>query len=189
MNKVSKIYILFLYCLVLITIPSFCQVGPAANTATNSPVTTESWVDELYTAGVALNGDSVILSEEVQHLLNKTELYTFMYPEEYTWEVTLALVEKNQLKKAFWYMINLYSSSDKNKELVTKSILAYTSFLDMEKVLTNTFYTYCFMDPQIGTISDGKPTIFAPHLLEQKMHVVQELTSYVNSYKQSTDKG
>lgn len=188
MKNFYNISILVLCVFSFINIPTYSQVNHNDGGTNENLSVSESWVAELYTAGVSLDGDSAILSEEVELILNKSDLFTFMYPEEYTWEVTLALIEKNQLKKAFWYMINLYSLSDKNKELVTKSILAYTPFLDMEKVLTNTFYTYCFMDPQIGTITDGKPDIFAPHLLEKKMYVVQELASYVNSYTQLKSK-
>ena len=150
----------------------------------NDNANVESWIDDLYTAGVSIQGDSAILSEEVKLLLTESELYTFMYPKEYTWEVTLALIEKNQIKRAFWYMINLYSTNDKNKELVVKSILTYNKFLDMEKVLTNTFYTYCFIDPQIGTLKNGQPNIIAPHLLEEKLIVVQQLVNYIQSYEQ-----
>jgi hypothetical protein len=152
--------------------------------ASNNDQIVEAWVEDLYTAGVSYEGDSVSINKEVEILLNKSDLFMFMYPEKYTWEVTLALIEKNQLKKAFWYMINLYRIDNTNKELVVKSMLTYNKFLDMEKVLTNTFYTYCFTDPEIGTITNGKPEINAPHILEEKLMVVQQLVKYIQSYEQ-----
>ena len=145
------------------------------------------WMEDLYVAGVSMTDDSIFISEESLRLINDAQYRQEVYPETYTWETALKLISKQELKKAFWYMINLSMINEKNKDLVVKSILTYDKFLEMDKVLTNSFYTYCFTDPEIGHFNDGKPEITAPHILDKKLEAVKEILFYVEKYKDHHD--
>jgi len=140
------------------------------------------WVHNLYTPGVSMNDDTLHTSEEFDRVLNDEAYFNMIYPEKYTWEVTQALIQKQAIKQALWYMINLYSQGPKNKELVVKSVLYYSKLFDMEKLLTSSFYSYCYLDPEISTIEEGKPIVKAPHVMEEKLLDVREILGYVQAY-------
>ena len=80
-------------------------------------------------------------------------------------------------------MINLYSVGEYHREKVVKSVLTFDHMFKMEEVLTSAFYTYCYTDPEIGQIVDGKPVVKAPHVLENKLNAVKEIIFYMDRYK------
>ena len=68
--------------------------------------------------------------------------------------------------------------------MVVKSVISYDSAFNMEEMLINTFYTYCFMDPKISVIKDGSPEIVHPDILEEKLNDVKEIVAYVMKYRE-----
>ncbi|KPM49668.1 hypothetical protein [Jiulongibacter sediminis] len=166
----------------------FCfgfSVCPAQQNAKAGPEEMLHWLSELYEAGVFMTEDSLQINQESLELLRNEDYRNLIYPEIYSWEITKRLIEARRLKPAFWYMINLYPQNDQNKDLVVKAMLTYDSIFQMDKVLISTFYTYCYMDPEIGQIVDGDPRIDAPHILEQKLHFVREIIFYMEEFKRN----
>jgi hypothetical protein len=49
---------------------------------------------------------------------------------------------------------------------------------------TGHFYTYCFLDPEMNIIKEGKSEITRPDILEEKLRNVQEIVAYVNRYRE-----
>lgn len=141
------------------------------------------WLKDLYEHGVEMKNDTFYINQESTALISDANLRSIVYPKVYTWPGTVRLIEQRHIKKALWYLINLYRNSPTNKSMVVKSILTYDKILKMDKVLISTFYTYCYMDPEIGNIKDGKPVIVAPHILEEKLRAVQEIIFHVEQYK------
>lgn len=171
-----------LCCLLpLMTLGQQTDVSTSADQKTLDQI---SWLADLYDRGIAYEGDSLYVSPEVNRLMSDADYRQALYPETYTWETTLQLLSQQELRKAFWYLINLYPENPQNKELVLKSILAYDSILEMDKVMVGVFYTYCFMDPEIGTVVDGQPEITRPDILEQKLRTVREMVGYILAYRE-----
>ncbi len=164
---------------VLVSTLLFCQ---GANEVQNDEAFLKL-VTNLYEKGVDMKGDRFFINEEAQTLIESEQARKEMYPAEYTWQKTFEYIKNNELKKAFWYMINLAAISEANRSMVVKSMLTYDQVFRMDEVLVSTFYTYCYMDPQIGTIEDGKPIIKKPHILEDKLRSVQEIIHYMEKYK------
>lgn len=141
---------------------------------------------DLNIKGIDVSKDSLIVSEEFIRLLNDTVFRKSIYPTNYTWEQTIEYIKTKELKEAFWYLINLYPTSDKNKELVIKSVIAYDGLLKMDKVLINTFYTYAFTDPESSIMVNNTPEITKPDILERKLETVKELILYIYNYRKQT---
>ena len=146
------------------------------------------WLKELYEPGVSLQADTLLINKEAQRLLNDEQYRNTMYPATYTWEAAAGFVQKQEIKKAIWYFINLYMIDDQNKEMVIKSILVYNKLFKMDKVLMSSFYTYSLTDPEIGKIENGHSEITAPHIMEKKLNVLKEILYYLNKYKAETTK-
>jgi hypothetical protein len=144
---------------------------------------TLNWLAELSEKGMEFSGDSIKTSKEFKRVLVDEKYRKMLYPEKYEWDVALFFMKKNMLKQTFWYFINLYPKSTNNKELIMKSILSYEKHLKMDEIMINTFYTFCFMDPEISVIIEGKPEIVHPDILEKKLNYVKEIVSYIKSYR------
>jgi hypothetical protein len=143
----------------------------------------EKWLAELNEKGLELSGDTIIINKEIIKLLQDAEYRKTVYPENYTWEQSIEFIQNLELKKAFWFFINLYPENEKYKEMVVKSILTYDKLFKMDEIIVNTFYTYCFTDPEIGSILNGKPEIHRPDILEAKLNVVKEIVTYLELYR------
>ncbi len=141
------------------------------------------WLKDLYEPGVSVTEDSVFINAEASKLINDEQYRNLLYPKTYSWQAAIVFIQKQELKKAFWYFINLYSLNEKNKEIVVKAILAYDKLFKMDKILVSTFYTYSLIDPEIGSIVNGQSKITAPHILEKKLQVVKELLFYLDKYR------
>lgn len=141
------------------------------------------WFKELGSKGLDIAGDSIFISKEFQKTLKDSSYRASIYPEQYDWPKATMLLKELELKKAFWHMINLYPKNEVNKELVIRTMLAYDKLLSMDEVLVNTFYTYCFMDPQISEIINDVPEIKRPDILEAKLRDTREIVAYIYSYR------
>lgn len=144
-----------------------------------------NWLDQLGEKGLELRDDSLIIGKEVQMLMEDESYRRLLYPEKYSWDQVTHFIRLQDLKKAFWYMINLYPDNDINKEIVLKSVLAYDQLFKMDEILINTFYSYCFTDPEVSVFNGGKPEIVRPDLLEAKLSNVREMVSYIHYYRQT----
>jgi len=140
---------------------------------------------DLSTKGLDMPEDSLIVSEEFNKLIQDENYRKTVYPKVYTWEETINYINSKDLKKAFWFLINLYLTSDKNKVLVLKSVITYDALFNMDKVLINTFYTYAFTDPEVSIIVENSPEITRPDILESKLRTVNELIHYINKYREA----
>lgn len=176
----NKLLVIILAILGFISYSTNAFSQSSSNTLdTSSNASIMAWIQDLYAPGVTVTDDSILISEEAQRLLEDTTYRSLIYPRVYTWEPVVKFIETQDLKHAFWYMINLYSISDTYKNLVVKSILAYDSIFKMNKVLPNTFATYSLLDPEIGSFNEGHSEVTAPHILEKKLQVVKELLYYL----------
>ncbi|MEL6987669.1 MAG: hypothetical protein AAGK97_07530, partial [Bacteroidota bacterium] len=120
------------------------------------------------------------ISKEVQELLADESSMNIMYPDTYSWETALALMNQMMLKPAFWYLINLYST---DKEKVMKVVLQYDSIIEMDKALISAMYTYGMIDPSVATIQNNKPEITRPDIAESKLAIVKEMVKYIVYYR------
>jgi hypothetical protein len=141
------------------------------------------WLKDLYEPGVKVIGDSMRIDKEAERLLNDKEYRNEMYPKAYTWEAAIGFIQKQEIKKASWFFLNLFLTSDKNKELVVKSILTYDKIFKMDRILVSSYHTYSFTDPEIGTIEDGNSKITAPHIMEKKLNALKAMLFYLDKYK------
>lgn len=141
------------------------------------------WLKDLYEPGVKVTEDSIQLNKETERLLKDAAYRQVMYPAVYTWEEAKNYIQKQEIKKALWFFINLYLVSDQNKELVIKSLLIYDKVFKIDKVLVSSFYTYSFTDPEIGSIEGGHSKITAPHIMEKKLNALKAMLFYVEKYR------
>lgn len=180
-----KIVILFLS-------PIFCfgqwadQIPVPSDTSKMSR--TLAWVKELYEPGVRLANDSVMVSAEFKRILKDAQIRKMLFPETYTWEKTIELLNASKFKIAFWYLINLYPQSDKNKELVLKVVITYDKIFEMDKALTSTFYTYSFLDPRISVIKNERPEVTHPEVFESLMSQVKVINTAIQFYRKNPPK-
>lgn len=146
-----------------------------------------NWLVELAEKGFEIKDDSLIVSKEFQKIRQDSAYRKLLYPETYTWTKTTDLIQTQQLKQAFWFIINLYPKSEKNKEMAVRSVLAYEKVFKMDEILLNTFYTYSFMDPEVSEIKDGIHEITRPDIMEAKLRNVKEIVGYIYSYRKQQE--
>ena len=164
------------------------NVNPAANKQVISDKHVQdsiitAWMHDLYEEPVTVGEDSLVMSKDALRLLTDESYRKLMFPKTYTWETVAEFIKVQQLKKAFWYMINLYMADDKNKDIVIKSFLSYEKFLKMDKVVLNSFYTYVLADPEIGSFVNGQFKVTAPHIMEKKLNAVRQILFNMDKYK------
>ena len=133
-----------------------------------------TWLENLYDAGTDFSGDTVILNNEAIKILHNEEYRNLIYPDVYTWSVTTRLMSNQELKKAFWYLLNLYAEDD-DRDLIIKTLLTYNSLFRMDEIMEATYKTYAILDPQIGSFENGRSQITAPHILERKLNALKEI--------------
>jgi hypothetical protein len=138
------------------------------------------WLQDLYKPGVEVIGDSVSVSKETAFLMENEAYRNVVFPKIYTWDVAKRFLEKQDLKKAFWYFINLYSTDNQSKEIVIRAVIAYNEVFKMDEVLKSVFYTYSLVDPEIGSMANGHSEVTDPHILEKKLQVLKELLLYID---------
>lgn len=179
MDKKIAILLFMIFCCFQISV--FAQSSDSLKLGKTQSVELSQYskLAELNDKGIEITKDSLVLGKEFRKVLNDENYRAMLYPETYSWQQAVDFIQSQELKKAFWYFINLYPENDVNKELVIKSILTYDRLFKMDEIIVNTFYTYCFMDPKVSKIIDGKPEIFRPDLLESKLRNVKEIVSYI----------
>jgi len=180
-----KTLISILFCFVFI-FSSGALLSQTHEDAANSPDEQQviKWLENLIEPGVSLDNDTILVNEESTRLLNDAAYRLEMYPKEYTWEKTILFISKQQLKQAFWYMINLYQENDKNKELVLRSFMTYDQLFKMDNILVSTFYTYIYMDLGASKFVDGTPVVTAPDVMEGKLNTLKDILYYMDKYRQ-----
>jgi len=142
-----------------------------------------AWLENLNEESVSITGDSVKVSAETTRLLTDESYRVLMYPKTYSWEMVVQFIQKQDLKKAFWFLMNLYQVNDKNKDVVVKTLLTYDKLFKMDKVLVNTFYAYVLTDPEIGSFTDGHFNVTTPHVMEKKLNALKEILFYIDKYR------
>jgi hypothetical protein len=101
-----------------------------------------AWLENLYEMGVVIDKDSIKINEEARRIIVDSNFRKVIYPETYTWEAATYLLKLMEVKKGFWYMINLYDTDTTNKRLVLQSIIPYDKLMEKQKVMTSNFNTY-----------------------------------------------
>lgn len=157
---------------------------PLPNYTPEQEEAAKKWIDNLYEIGFDVKGDSVSVSEEVKLLASDKAYYQLVYPAEYTWEYTLALMKKSALKPAFWHMINIYYKQPKYKDLVLQTIIPYDQIFQMEKILVSSYYTYAPYDPEVSHMINGERKFARPDIAEAKLMAVKEIVDHVLYYRQ-----
>lgn len=142
-----------------------------------------AWLEDLYDEGARLSGDSLTLGKEAIRLLTDAGYRQTIYPATYTWPVAVELIKRQDLKQAFWHLLNLYMTNEKSKDAVLKTFLTYDKLFKMDKILSNTFFTYMLADPQIGNFDKGQFTVTAPHIMEKKLNAVKEIMLVLDRYR------
>lgn len=144
-----------------------------------------AWQKDLYEMGVSVQQDSLRISPIVKQLFTDSLLRKQVYPTNYTWPVAMGLMQRMELKQAFWHLINLYPTDSASRTMVLQSVLAYDKMIDMNKAIVSSFYTYAFADPRVGVLTNGKPDILHPDLLDRKLHTVREIVDYLAAYRKT----
>ena len=178
-----KNLVLIIFCCLPFLVISQSMVNLATELSKEEKIKMLTLYADLHEKGVELTGDSIKTSREFKKVLADESYRAVLFPEVYTWEQTVVFFNKQELKQAFWYFINLYPENEKNKEVVLKSVLAYDEILEMDEILVNTFYSYIFMDPEISVIKNGVPEIVRPDILEAKLKSVKEIVESIFSYR------
>jgi hypothetical protein len=153
------------------------------DTSAKSQAYWHGWLKDLNEIGVDKSNDSLMLNEEVVQLIQDSSYRNSIYPVKYEWGLAVDLLNRMELKKAFWHMINLYRVDTVHRNLVVGSFILYDSIMDMERVLLATFYTYAFTDPEVGRILNGKPEILRPDIMESKLGSTREIIAYIWNYR------
>lgn len=174
-------------CFLWLTVNGQSRNGmpPAIDTSKKSVAYWQQWLTDLQEMGVEAKGDSFFVKEEVIRILKDSAYRKTIYPDQYNWPAVSALLQRMELKKAFWQMINLYQDDTSRRNLVVGSFVLYDSLMDMDKVLLNTFYTYAFADPAVCRIKNGKPDIYRPDLLEKKLRITKEIIGHIWYYRKN----
>lgn len=164
-----------------IILSSKAQVSPAyrIDTTKASVAYWEKWMTDLNDMGVESRKDSFFVKPEVMKLLKDADYRQTVYPATYNWPQVVQLLNKMELKKAFWQMINLYQTDTVNRRVIIGTFVMYDSLLEMDKILLNTFYTYGLTDPEVCRVRNNKPDIYRPDILEQKLRVTREIVNYI----------
>lgn len=180
----KKIMIVMLFCIqwqVLSAQPLLRN--NTIDTAAESEKYWGAWLADLYDVGVVMEKDSIKLNGEARKIILDSNFRKAVYPSVYTWEVTTYLLNRMELKKGFWCLINLYGADTANRKLVIETLVPFDQLMDMEKVMVSTFYTYALLDPKICTIKNGKPVITRPDIVEREFAQLKEIINYIAHYR------
>ncbi len=139
----------------------------------------KNWISDLYEVGVEQTKDSLKISSDVKKIMLDSNYRKFIYPAKYTLPVVSELMKQMEIKKAIWYLINMYAQDKNTKSLVLQIIVPFEQGMEIDKVLISTFYTYAMTDPQVAKINKGKVEISRPDLLEKKFNAMKELAAAV----------
>ncbi|MGV3529872.1 MAG: hypothetical protein ACO1OO_13310 [Flavisolibacter sp.] len=138
-----------------------------------------NWVSHLTEMGIESNADSLFVRPEVIKAMTDSSFRNELYPAQYNWTDAVALLQRMELKPAFWHLMNLYETDVEHRSLIVGTFVAYDSLVDMAKVLTSTFYTYGFADPRVCRVENNKPNIYRPDILEKGLMRTKELVNNI----------
>lgn len=183
--KNSARHIIFIFCLVVAGHKVNGQVDTFAmfGTTHQQETAAKKWIDNLYEMGIKMEGDSMLLTEEARLVATDSAFRTVVFRDPYTWETANYLFSIQQYKIAFWHLINIYTRDPESRENVVKYILTFDNALQMDKALTGAFYTYAFFDPEVAFMTNGKPDVGHPEILDEKLARVRELVNYIVAYR------
>lgn len=148
----------------------------------------KAWEKDFLDVGFLLGKDSLHINEEAKRLILDSQYRKRTYPVQYNWPEAIGLMNKMELKKAFYHLINLYRTDTVHKELALQTFVLYDSLVDMEKILVNSFYTYALTDPQISILKNGKPVVVHPEILEAKLETVKEMIEIIKYNRKQISK-
>jgi len=183
-----------LFFLLLITVLWLTGFSQQPHTVIQIDTTRENkalpnkWFTDLFEMGVEQKKDSLYIQEEVLRLVRDSAYRNSIYPEKYGWPYALSLMKEMELKKAFWHLINIYMIDSLSRSMVLGTFVLYDSLVEMDKLLINTYYTYAFTDPRVCRISNNKPEIYRPDLLEKHLLVTKEIISNIQYYRREKTK-
>jgi hypothetical protein len=161
------------------------QALPKVDTSRASVEYWNKWTNDLYDMGVNSNKDSFFVRGEVMQLLSDSAYRQAMYPEKYQWPAAIELMNKMELKKAFWHLINLYQTDTPRRNMIVRTFVLYDSLIDMDKALLSAYYTYAFSDPRVTRVVKGRPEIYRPDILEQGLAATKEIAGYIWYYRKN----
>lgn len=141
----------------------------------------KEWIASVQTPGVIVEGTKMIFSDEAQKLAQDAAYRAEVYKDEYSLADIREPIAKFEIQKAFWRMIHLYP---KDKETILQFMYAYDKVVPADKLVTASFYTYAFFDPNITTITDGKPTVHRPDLFEEHLRTTKEIVTYIAALRE-----
>src|SRR5690348_15294069 len=101
---------LFIITMAVMSVVAYGQPPAAINTK-NITAGEKYWsgyFNNLSSMGVETSNDSLIVRQEVVKLFTDSLYRKSVYPAQYTWQEAILLLREMDLKKAFWYMLNLY---------------------------------------------------------------------------------
>lgn len=186
-----KISILIAFCFFMCLIsPGQTQLQQIKiDTTVESEKFWSKWLSDLYEVGVVMEKDSIRINDEARLIIMDSNFRKLIYPEVYTWQTASFLLKKMELKKGFWYLINLYSEDTANKKLVIETLMTFDQLMDMEKIMVSTFYTYALLNPKTSNIKNGKSIIARPDLIEKQFGIVKEIIQYISYYRKTKKAG
>ncbi len=135
---------------------------------------TSKWLKDFKHCGVKLDGDTIKKTSEFRKL-RKDPAYRKIIYGSYNWTNAVDYIKTHETKKYLWNLINMYSSTEKNREFVMKSLVSLNETENVKKLLYETFFTYCFTDPTISTMKRKRPVITHPEVLMKKLSDVKEM--------------
>ena len=135
----------------------------------------EGWLKDFKRKGVIIDGDTIKKTKEYNKLRKDSTYRQLLYPTTYSWEKAAEFIKSKESNKYVWYLINMYSSSELNKQYVIKSLVSFNENTNVKKILYDSFFSYCFTDPSISTIKRKKPVITHPDILMKKFTIVREM--------------
>lgn len=142
------------------------------------------WVDNMYSVGVEIKGDSVHFNDEARLIVADSNYRKIIYPEVYSWTMVQALMQRKMFKPMFWHLINLYHSNPENRDLVLQMIIPFDQIFEMEKILTATFYTYSAFDPQVFSIENGRTKeVLRPDIAEHKLMATKAIVDQIYAHR------
>ena len=186
----KKILATFMFCTLSLTVISQTQQqDKKLDTIVENGKYWSAWLQDLYDVGVVMEKDSIKINDEARKIIIDSNYRKLIYPPAYTWQAAVILLKQMELKKGFWYLFNLYIIDTLNRKLVIESIVSFEKIMDLEKIMTSTFYTYAMLDPQICNYNNGKLIITRPDIVEKKFNTLKEIINYISIYKKGKKDG
>lgn len=166
---------------------AYCQDSATINngTAEKNEKYWQKWITNLYELGIEKTKDSLKISDDVKHIITDSNYRKLIYLKDYTLPAFVDMLNKDQTKIAMWYLINIYGTQKEKQNFLMDIVIQFEQGLEMDKVLISTFYTYAMLDPEVGTLKNGKIEIIRPDLLEQKFNTVKEMIAHIISNRKN----